>query len=298
VSEYRYIRYEPADSGSIVRIVLNRPRTRNAQNRGLLVELDDAFAVAEADDAVRVVILAGAGTTFSSGHDLGSAEALAERAEGPDQHPSYRVNGGTRLAAERRALQEWHHYFQNTRRWRELRKITIAEVQGEVFAAGLMLTWACDLIVAASDTRFADPVGPRLGCASVEYFAHPWEFGPRKAKELLLTGDAVDAEEAYRLGMVSKVFPLEQLTGQTLVLARRIATLPTISALAIKDSVNQTVDAQGFQVALNGAFSIHQLVHAHWAEVHRGGPPIATPEDGIADWRSAPAVKTATRELA
>jgi enoyl-CoA hydratase len=117
--------------------------------------------------------------------------------------------------SERRMLQE-HHYFQeNTKRWRNLRKITIAQVQGETFAAGLMLAWACDLIVAAENARFADPVGPRLGGAGVEYFAHPREFGPRKSKELLLTGDAIDADEAHRLGMVTKVFPAEDLAQRT-----------------------------------------------------------------------------------
>ena len=106
--------------------------------------------------------------------------------------------------------QEWHYYFENTRRWRNLRKITVAQVQGNVLAAGLMLMWCCDLIVAADDTIFADVVGTRLGMCGLEYFAHPWEFGPRKAKELLLTGDSIDADDAYRLGMVSKVFPLAE----------------------------------------------------------------------------------------
>ena len=108
-------------------------------------------------------------------------------------------------------LQEWHYFFQNTLRWRNLRKITIAQVHGDVYAAGLMLMWACDLIVAAEDTRFADVVGTRLGMCGVEYFAHPWEFGPRKTKELMLTGDSIDVDEAHRLGMVSKVFPADEL---------------------------------------------------------------------------------------
>ena len=97
---------------------------------------------------------------------------------GPDQHPSFQINGGTRKGAESRMLQEWHYFFENTKRWRNLRKITIAQVHGTVYAAGLMLMWACDLIVAADDARFADVVGTRLGMCGVEYFAHPWEFGP------------------------------------------------------------------------------------------------------------------------
>src|SRR3954462_5427615 len=100
MADYRYLVYETFDDGAIARITLNRLRTRNAQNRGLLVELNDAFLAAEADDAVRVVILGGVGPIFSSGHDLGSSESVAERTPGPDQHVSYRTNGGTRPGAE------------------------------------------------------------------------------------------------------------------------------------------------------------------------------------------------------
>ena len=294
---YQYLLYEPHDDGTIIRITLNRVGTRNAQNRGLLVELDAAFGRAERDDTVRVVVLAGAGTTFSSGHDLGSKQALTERAPGPQQHPTYTMNGATRLSSERRMLQEWHYFFQNTLRWRNLRKITIAEVQGGVYAAGLMLAWACDLIVSADNTLFADPVGPRLGGAGVEYFAHPWEFGPRKAKELLLTGDAIDADDAYRLGMVNKVFPAHQLTERTMQFARRIAALPTMAALMVKESVNQSVDAQGFLTALHAGFSLHHVLHGHWAELHAGAA-VATPEDGIPDWKTAPPVTRALKDTA
>ena len=144
-------------------------------------------------------------------------------------------------------LQEWHYFFENTRRWRSLRKITIAQVHGPVYAAGLMLMWACDLIVAAVGTTFADVVGTRLGMCGVEYFAHPWEFGPRKTKELLLTGDSISAEEAHQLGMVTA--RSSRSTGSsddTLEFARRIAQLPTVTALLIKEAVNQTVDNMGF----------------------------------------------------
>jgi enoyl-CoA hydratase len=295
VTDYTYLKYETFDGGRVVRISLNRPERRNAQHRGLLVELDEAFLRAERDDVVRVVILAGVGPTFSSGHDLGSPEHQAETTPGPGEHPTYRVNGGTRLAAERRMLQEHHYFFENTKRWRNLRKITIAQVHGEIFAAGLMLAWACDLIVAAENARFADPVGPRLGGAGVEYFAHPWEFGPRKAKELLLTGDAIDADEAHRLGMVSKVFPVGDLARRTLEFAERIARVPSVASLFVKESVNQSVDAQGFQTALSAVFSLHHVLHAHWAELHGSDWPLATEEDGIPDWRTAPPVALAVK---
>jgi enoyl-CoA hydratase len=290
VGEYRYISYETGDDGRIARIMLDRPDARNAQNRGLLVELDEAFLRAEADDDVRVVILGGTGPLFSSGHDLGSKDSMAEAAAGPDQHISYQTNGGGRTGTEKRMLQEWHYYFQNTLRWRNLRKITVAQVHGPVYAAGLMLMWACDLIVAADNTRFADVVGTRLGMCGLEYFAHPWEFGPRKTKELMLTGDSLDVEEAHALGMVSKVFPLGELADRTLDFARRIAELPTVAALMIKESVNQTVDNMGFYNSLQACFTLHQLNHSHWAEVHENKYPVAVPEDGVADWRKPPPV--------
>jgi enoyl-CoA hydratase len=295
MSDYQYLNYETLDDSSIVRITLNRPKTRNAQNRGLLVELDAAFERAEADDCVRVIILAGAGPVFSSGHDLGSADRIRESSPGPEQHTSYQCNGAQRGGAESRVRQEWHYYFDNTRRWRNLRKITIAQVHGNVYSAGLMLMWCCDLIVAAAGTMFADVVGTRLGMCGVEYFAHPWEFGPRKTKELLLTGDALDAEDAHQLGMVSKIFPADELGEQTLEFARRIAKVPTMAALLIKESVNQTVDAMGFSSALNSCFSLHELNHSHWMELSGGKTALGTIEFGIADWRTAPEVRRAER---
>jgi enoyl-CoA hydratase len=297
---YKYLLVESHDEGAIVRIVLNRPEARNAQNRGLLVELDEAFCAAERDDAVRVVILAGAGPMFSSGHDLGSKAQRAETEPGPHQHESARTNGGTRKAAEQRTLQEWHYFFQNTLRWRNLRKITVAQVHGQVYSAALMLAWCCDLIVAADDTLFCDVVGARIGMCGMEYFAHPWEFGPRKTKELMLTGDAIDADEAWRLGMVSKIYPADTLAEKTLAFARRISSLPTMASLMIKESVNQSVDNMGFYNALQASFTLHQLNHSHWAEVHAGsehhGLQYALPSDGGVDWKSAPPIKLARRD--
>jgi enoyl-CoA hydratase len=283
MGDYEFLQYETHDDGQIVRILLDRPDARNAQNRGLLVELDEAFLRAEADDACRVVLLGGTGPMFSSGHDLGSKVAREEYVS----HPTASINGATRDGAEKRMLGEWHYYFQNTRRWRNLRKITVAQVHGPVYAAGLMLMWACDLIVAADDVVFADVVGTRLGMCGLEYFAHPWELGPRRTKELMLTGDSIDVDEAHRLGMVSKVFPRDELGDKALDFARRIASLPTMTALMIKESVNETMDNQGFYNSLNACFTIHQLNHAHWAEVHEDGWPAAKPEDGVPMWKEA-----------
>jgi enoyl-CoA hydratase len=289
----RYINYEKPEN-TIAVITLNRPRQRNAQNRALLVELGEAFARAETDDDIRVVILRGAGSSFSSGHDMGSADALRDAEAGPGQHPSYRVNGGTLPGVvENTWRQEWQYFFSNTRRWRDLRKITVASVQGPVYSAGLMLMWACDLIVADETAEFADVVGTRMGMCGVEYFAHPWEFGIRRAKELLLTGDSLNAEEAYRIGMVSKVFPAGRLEEDTLAFAKRIARLPSAASLMIKEAINQTQDNQGFYNSLQAAFTLHELNHAHWAAMSAGASLYQTPELGGVPWTEAEPIKPA-----
>src|SRR5688572_6971731 len=296
MADRRFTTYETLDEGRVARIMLNRPEARNAQNRGMLVELHEAFLEAEADDQVRVVILGGMGPMFSAGHDMGSKVSMEELTPGPNAHPTRSINGGTRDGAESRMLQEWHYYFENTRRWRNLRKITVAQVHGDVYAAGLMLIWACDLIVAADDVVFADVVGTRLGMCGIEYFAHPWEFGPRKTKELMLTGDSLSVDEAHSMGMVSKVFPADELGEKTLEFARRIAKLPTMTALLIKESVNQSQDSMGFYNALQSCFTLHELNHSHWAQVHENGYPIALEEDGVPNWKEAPPIVPSVKD--
>ncbi|GAB92259.1 enoyl-CoA hydratase [Gordonia rhizosphera] len=295
--EYKYITDERLHDGRVARISLNRPETRNAQNRGMLVELDDAFRRAEQDDTVAVIILAGNGKSFSAGHDMGSRVVADEELPGPNQHPTFQIDGGTAAShVERRTLQEWQYYFECNRRWRDIRKITIAQVHGNVISAGLMLMWACDLIVAAENTTFADIVATRLGMPGVEYLAHPWEFGPRKAKELLLTGDSIDAEEGYRLGMVSKIFPDDELAERTLAFAERIARRPAMARMLVKESINGAVDAMGFQESLKHSFYLHQLGHAHWTAMHDDKFPAAKPGPDIEDWQTAGPIRPSRRD--
>jgi enoyl-CoA hydratase len=156
-------------------------------------------------------------------------------------------------------------------RWRNLPKPTIAQVQGKTIAGGLMLAWVCDLIIASDDATFSDPV-VAFGVNGVEYFAHPWEVGVRKAKEMLFTGDTVSAEEARSLGMVNHVVPRAKLEAFTLDLARKIADRPSMGLRLAKQSVNQMQDAQGLWPALQAAMSLQQLGHSHNTQVH--GMPV------------------------
>ncbi len=153
-------------------------------------------------------------------------------------------------------------YFQMCWRWRNIPKPVIAAAQGKTIAGGLMLLWVADVIIAADDAQFSDPV-VGMGVNGVEYFAHPWELGARKAKELLFTGDFVSAEDARLLGMVNQVVPAAELRDTTMALARRIAQRPSFALKLAKESVNQTLEAQGQWTALRAAFSIQHLAHAH-----------------------------------
>jgi len=254
------IRYEtPADG--VARIVLAREAQRNAQDKRMTYELNDAFDRAARDSAIKVIILAADGPHFSSGHDL------RDRASINDFRHVSTFGGFDKPGAEGRQAVEEEIYFGMCWRWRNIPKPTIAEVQGKVIAGGLMLVWVCDLIVAADDATFSDPV-VAFGVNGVEYFGHPWEFGVRKAKELLFTGGTIGAEEARQLGMVNRVVPRAELKAHTLALAQRIAQRPAMGLRLAKQSVNQAQDAQGFWSALQAAMSLQQLGHSHNAEVH------------------------------
>lgn len=253
----------------VARIVLNRPDSRNAQDTRLLYELNDAFDRAAQDDAVKVIILAANGPHFSSGHDLREPGGPVEQMSPFD--PVGTWCGFGCAGAEGRMAREKEIYLGLSERWRNIPKPTIAAVQGKCIAGGLMLVWPCDIIVAAEDASFSDnTVG--MGVNGVEFFAHPWELGPRKAKELLFTSDWLSAEEARAIGMVNHVVPAAGLADFTLALAERIARKPLFALKLAKESVNAAEDAQGRVGAMQTAFALHQLAHSHNMQVH--GIPV------------------------
>lgn len=258
--EFETVLYEMPAEG-VARITQNRPDARNAQNNQLTYDLNAAFDHAAADESVKVIILAGAGPHFSAGHDLrGGSKPLSE----------YPVAGTWREfnkpGAEGYMAVEEEIYLGMCRRWRNIPKPTIAEVQGKCIAGGLMLAWVCDLIVASEDAQFQDPVA-QMGVCGVEYFAHPWELGARKAKEMLFTADWVSAQDAFRLGMVNHVVPRDQLSEFTLEIGKRIALKPSFALKLSKEAVNQTLEAQGQWQAMLSVFNLHQLAHSHNQEL-------------------------------
>ena len=246
----------------LARLTLNRPDRANAQNYRMLYELNAAFDRAVADDDVRVIILAAAGKHFSSGHDLSGADDVSLDDVGITAQGGFELPG-----MEGHWAREEEAYFGLCWRWRNIPKATIAEVQGKVIAGGLMLIWPCDLVVASEDATFQDPV-VAFGVNGVEYFGHPWEFGVRKAKELLFTGRAITARLAKELGMVNRVVPRESLTTETMSLAEEIAQQPMMGIKTAKESVNQMQDEQGFYNSLRSAMTLQQFGHAQNRILH------------------------------
>lgn len=238
---------------AIATITMNRPDAANAQNSMMIDEIDAAFDAVDEDDDVRVVILAGAGKHFSSGHDLKSL--LGKDAPGaPDKWVQMRET------PEGKFRHEQIMYVERCRRIHDFRKPTIAAVQGSCVAAGLMLAAMCDLIVAADDAKFSNPV-LRMTGAGVELLVEPWELGIRKAKEFLLTGEIIDAQEAWRLGLANKVVPRSELMEQTRELARRVAAVPPVTAAVVKDSINHTAELMGQSDSWKYHFMAHHWMH-------------------------------------
>ncbi|MBI2766291.1 MAG: enoyl-CoA hydratase [Chloroflexi bacterium] len=260
------ILYEMA-ADHVAKITLNRPEARNAQNVQLTYELNEAFDTAAQDDNVKVIILAGSDPHFSSGHDL-----RAGSGKGFDSFKPVGTWGGFGMKGQEGMMaREEEIYLGMCRRWRNIPKPTIAQVQGKTIAGGLMLAWVCDLIIASDDAMFQDPV-VNWGVPGVEYFAHPWELGVRKAKEILFTADWFTAAEAHRLGMVNHVVPRAELAEFTLALASKIAEKPSMGLKLTKEAVNQSAEAQGQWMAMLSGFNLHQLAHSHNMQTY--GVPI------------------------
>jgi enoyl-CoA hydratase len=225
--------------GPVLRVRMNRPDKLNAQHPTLITELDAAFAAGAADADVRVIVLSGQGRAFSAGHDL--------------EYPGY----DQRLYTDQSRLDmERSLFVDNLLRLRNLPKPTIAQVHGHCVAAGLMLACMCDLIVCDETARFANPV-VAMAMPGVQLLIEPWEIGARKAKELLFTGEALDAAEAHRLGLVNRVVAAGQLEEAVTALAERIAAMPPFAVRTVKRSINDALDFMGQGRSWEHHFLLH-----------------------------------------
>jgi enoyl-CoA hydratase len=246
-------------AGGIATLTMNRPSFNNAQNSQMTYALDDAFRRAVDDDAVKVIVLAGAGKHFSAGHDIGTPGRDINK---PFERRHLWWDHTNKPGAEHLYAREQEVYLGMCRRWRDIPKPTIAMVQGACIAGGLMLAWVCDLIVASDDAFFQDPV-VRMGIPGVEYFAHAHELHPRIAKEFLFLGERMDAQRACQMGMVNKVVPRAELTEAVMAWARKIATQPRLGLSLTKAVIHRAEELQGLRATMDVAFGYHHFAHAH-----------------------------------
>ncbi len=249
--------YEVIDG--VAWLTMNRPGFNNAQNGQMTYALDDLFNRAVHDDAVRCIVLAGTGKHFSAGHDIGTP--------GRDLHHEFDKRlllapHTNKPAAELLYTREHEQYLGMCKRWRDAPKPTIAMVQGACIAGGLMLAWACDLIVASEDAFFQDPVNPLMGIPGVEYFAHAYELPPRVAKEFLLLGERMSASRAHSFGMVNKIVPRDDLRETVAAWANKLAGQGRLGNWLTKQAVNHVEELRGKSAAMTAVFHMHHFAHA------------------------------------
>lgn len=228
--------------GSVVTLVLNRPRQRNAICREMLIALRDALDAVDTDPAVRAVVIAGAGETFSSGFDLKEQADLRPRGE----------------AAWQDILE---CAFATVMRCWRLSKPTIAAVRGSCLAGGCELALACDITIAGDDAVFGEPE-LRFG-AGIVVMILPWLIGVKHAKDILLTGrHRIVAAEALAIGLVSRVVPGEKVLSAAQAIAAQIAVTDPDLVAATKRSINRGFEIMGFEQALRDALTADIAIEA------------------------------------
>lgn len=224
-----------------VRLTLNRPAKLNALSGELVRALVAAIDAAIADPDGRVIVIEGAGRAFSSGYDL--TEEVDGGVDGP---VAWRELLAADVAATLRVL--------------DCPRPVIAQIHGYALAGGLELAMACDLVVAAEGTKLGEPE-IRYGSAPVTLLM-PYLIGQKKTRELLLTGDLIDAVEAERIGLINRVVPAERLDAEVDALADRLARTPPEVMAPTKRMLNRAMDAAGFRVAVEAAIDIGAIVNA------------------------------------
>jgi 2-(1,2-epoxy-1,2-dihydrophenyl)acetyl-CoA isomerase len=216
---YETVLYHKGDG--VATVSLNRPDKLNAFDGKMHEELHDALDSAASDDEVRCVVLRGEGRGFSAGADLRSEDLSREHGETPD------------LGAYLRRT-----FSPSVMKISEMDKPVLASLHGPVYGAGMGLALACDLRLAGESAKFSVAF-VKIGLmpdAGVSFFL-PRVVGLGRAMEMSMLGDAVDAEEACRIGLVNRVVPDEELESETAALAGRLAAMPTRALGRIKHSL-------------------------------------------------------------
>jgi enoyl-CoA hydratase/carnithine racemase len=235
--KFKHILYE--QEGPIVTLTLNRPEKLNALNDLLMYELGEACDIIQADQSVRAVILTGAGRAFSAGYDLS-----------PRDHPL-------------ETIQDWRDHATRAGRdvvmklW-DLRVPVIGAINGYALGGACDIVLATDMTILAENAKLGEPEVRMVSAPPT--LIMPWVIGMKKAKELLLTGDMIDAEEAYRLGIANKVVPTDDLLAEANAMAERIAAIPPVSIEYNKRAINHAYETMGMKSAIAYGVEIFTLL--------------------------------------
>ena len=254
------------------RLTLNRPAKRHALSNALRGAIFEALEAGDAAPEVRVMILRGAGTCFSSGYDLAGTGALP-----------YHTAGGQGQWAR--------HVVEGCFRFWDLAKPVIAQVHGLCLAGGSELAVACDLVYVAEDAQIGYPAVRTMSPPDNQY--HAWLMGMRPAMEMMLTGDAMSGLEAVRLGFANRAHPADRLEAEVLAMAGRIAQVDPELAQLNKRLVHRQMEAMGMRAGLRAGTDLHALgwhtgaSRAYMAEMRQGVKEALTTRDkAFGDYRT------------
>jgi enoyl-CoA hydratase len=232
----------------IATITLNRPERKNAVNPRMIEEFDLLFDELKQRDDITVVVIKGAGTSFCSGYDIkahfrgvGMGEAEAKRAQYED------------LQWNRETVARWSQLW-------DMPKVTIAQVHGYCLAGGLMIALQCDLVYAADDAKFGQPMARKMAMTP-DFSVWPLTIGIRQTKELLFTGDLVTGHEAASMGMINRALPADELNDYVSWLASRIALASPGMLQSHKFAVNEVADAIGYRQMLTAGIHADTIQH-------------------------------------
>ena len=238
---------EPAPH--VRRITMNRPEKRNALFHPLRGAILDALRAGDQDPDVRVMVIRGAGPSFSAGYDLSGGNAGHEMpfhtAGGDGQWPRHVTDGWMSI-------------------W-DLAKPVIAQVHGYCLAGGSELATCCDLVYIAEDARMGYPA-VRFGVPDMHF--HPWFLGMRRAMEMMLTGDSLTGVEAAREGWANRAVPADELEATVLEVAARISVIDPELTQLNKRVVHRQMEHMGLRTGIRAGTELCAL-GTHTSAMHR-----------------------------
>jgi len=269
-SPQKLVRYETDEKVGL--ITLDRADKLNAINAAMKEEIIAAFARADKDPAVSVIVLRAEGRSFSAGFDIGHSPDRGKDSGAADPNTWDPI---------------LHRSFDFGMAPWSATKPVIASVQGHVLGGGNELVLMCDLTIAADDAKFGEPevrfshLGPLM--------VLPWFIGLKRARELLFFGDTIDAATALSFGMVNKVVPAAELKASTLKYAKRLALISPEALRWGKRIINRSAEIAGFKAALEAGVDSFVSLYATQTEVGREFGRIAKEQNlkAALEWRAA-----------